>query len=181
MLKIIVPGNELFDEESQEFTYTEDVVLELEHSLVSLSKWESKYKKPFLTKDEKTNEEAFGYIECMILNPEFPPDVLYRLTQEHLDAISEYMNDKMTATWFNELPGSNRSRQIITAELIYSWMVAFQIDFDPARNWHLNQLMTLIKVCNAQQQPPKKQNPAAAAAERARINEMRRKQLGTRG
>ena len=180
MLTITVPGIEMFDDESQEFVTRDDVTLELEHSLVSLSKWESKHEKPFLGKIEKTNEEVIDYIRCMTLTPEVSEELYSKLSKENLETINKYIEAKMTATWFNEAPGAPKSRDVITSELIYYWMVIFQIPFE-CENWHLNRLFTLIRVCNIKQSKPTKMSRAEASARQRELNAQRRVQLGTRG
>lgn len=180
MLTITVPGIEFFDEENQEFIELEEMVLQLEHSLVALSKWESKWEKPFLTDDPKSNEEALSYIECMIVTPEFPPGVTSRLTDDNLEEINNYISAKMTATWFSETPKAARRREIITSELIYYWMTAFNISIE-CEKWHLSRLFTLIQVCNAKNETPKQRSYSEIASERRRLNEQRKRELGTRG
>jgi hypothetical protein len=176
MLTLVVQGVEHFDDSVQQFLTKGDVVLELEHSLVSLSKWESEYEKPFLSKDKKTTEEVIGYVKAMTLNEGVSSDTYYKLKDEHFEAINQYVDQKMTATWINEPPGAPRSKEIITAELIYYWMVVFQIPFE-CQHWHLNRLFTLIRVCNNKQAKPKKMS----AKERRELNAARRAQLGTKG
>lgn len=179
MLSIIVSGTEVFDNETQEFTTQGDVVLELEHSLVSLSKWESKFEKPFLGKAEKTADEVLAYVGMMVLN-KVPEEILSKLSEDNFKAINEYIEAKMTATWFSEPPGAPSSRDVITAELIYYWMITFQIPWECER-WHLNRLFTLIRVCNIKQAKPKKMSRSEIAARNRELNAQRRAQLGTRG
>jgi len=180
MLKLTVPGVEHFDEATQEFVNVGDTVLELEHSLVSLSKWESIYEKPFLGATEKTTEEVVGYIRAMILTPEVPEEIFSRLTEANLSEINEYIDAKMTATWFNEAPGAPKSREIVTSELVYYWMVTFAIDWE-AQYWHLNRLFTLIRVCNVKNAKPKKMSRSEIAARNRELNAQRKAQLGTKG
>jgi len=180
MLTIKVLGVEVFDEKSQEFTTKDDVTLELEHSLVSLSKWESKHEKPFLGKTEKTNDEIVDYIRCMVMTPNVPEDVFSKFSEQNYTEINQYIEAKMTATWFNETPGAPQTRDVITAELIYYWMTVFQIPFE-CEHWHLNRLFTLIRICNVKQSKPKKMSRSEVAARNRELNAQRRKQLGTSG
>lgn len=180
MLTIIVPGEEMFDESSDEFTTSGDITLELEHSLVSLSKWESIYEIPFLAEAKKSTEETIGYIKCMTLTPNIPNEVFERLSEQNFADVSQYIDAKMTATWFNERPGAPKSKEIITAELIYYWMTVFQIPF-VCETWHLNRLFTLIRVCNIKAAKPEKMSRAEVAARNRELNAQRRIQLGTRG
>jgi len=180
MLTIKVLGVEVFDDESQEFTTKDDVTLELEHSLVSLSKWESKHEKPFLGKAEKTNDEIVDYIRCMIVTPNVPEEVFSKFSEQNYTEINNYIEAKMTATWFNEAPGAPQSRDVITAELIYYWMTIFQIPFE-CEHWHLNRLFTLIRICNVKQSKPKKMSRSEIAARNRELNAQRRAQLGTSG
>jgi hypothetical protein len=180
MLTIVVPGVEMYDEQLEEFVTRGDVTLDLEHSLVSLSKWESIYEKPFLGKEAKSTEETFAYIKCMILTPEVPEEIFRRLSNDNIAAINKYIDSKMSATWFNDGPGAPASRDVITSELIYYWMVTFQIPFE-CECWHLNRLFTLIRVCNIKQAKPKKMSRSEITARNRELNARRREQLGSKG
>ncbi len=180
MLIITVPGVEMFDETSQEFVTKGDVVLELEHSLVSLSKWEAIYEKPFLGEMSKTSEEILSYIKAMTLTSEVPEDVYHKLSDDNIKEINSHIEAKMTATWFNETPGAPESRDVITAELVYYWMTVFHIPFE-CETWHLNRLFTLIRICNVKQSKPKKMTRTEMAQRNRELNAQRKKQLGTTG
>lgn len=180
MLEITVPGGELFNQRTEEFESSEDFVLQLEHSLLSLSKWESIYEKPFLASTQKSDAEVLGYVRCMVITPDVPPDVYLRLSQDNLSAINTYISRKMTATWFNEQTKNAKGGETITAELIYYWMVSLNIPFE-CQSWHLNRLLTLIKVCTHKNSPAKKLSRREIAERQRALNEQRKAQLGTRG
>lgn len=182
MLLITVPGLEAYDEEKEEFVQVEkEQTLQMEHSLVSLHKWESKWCKAFLGRAEKTNEEMLDYIKCMTITQNVKSDVYDRLTTENVEQIRNYINAPMTATYFSDESNNGKGgREIVTAELIYYWMIALNIPFE-CRKWHLNSLLTLIKVCNIKNSPPKKRSKKEIMSRNAAINAARRKQLNTKG
>lgn len=180
MLQITIPAVELWDERKQEFVITKEQTLQLEHSLVSISKWESKWCKPFLSKQEKTFEEILDYIKCMTITQNVDPEVYNYLTNKNIEEINEYINAPMTATYFSDEKNSKPSREQVTAELIYYWMIAFNIPFE-CQKWHLNRLLTLIKVCNIKNQPPKKRSKKEIMSRNAALNAARRKRLNTKG
>ena len=180
MLRITIPAVEQWDEIKQEFIQTKEQTLQLEHSLVSLSKWESKWNKPFLSKEAKTNAETIDYIKCMTISHNVDPEVYNFLTTEHIEQINKYIEAPMTATTFVEDKSGRRNREVITAELIYYWMIALTIPFE-CQKWHLNRLLTLIRVCNIKNAPPKKMGKKATASHYAQLNAARRQQMNTRG
>jgi hypothetical protein len=182
MLQLKVVTGEGFDDSTSEFVESSFVILMLEHSLRSLSKWESKWCVPFLGTQTKTTEQVVDYVLMMVVSGEIPPEVLGVMTKDHFDAINAYINAPMTATTFNE-PKKPSNKETITAELIYYWMTALGIPFE-CQDWHLNKLLTLIKVCNIKNAPKDKSHGSLTrqtAMDRRALNEQRRRQLGTSG
>lgn len=179
MLKIIVPPTELYDEIKNEFIITKEYELQLEHSLVSISKWESTWKKPFLATKNKTKEEALDYIRCMTLTQNVDPSVYKNITSKQIQEISEYIDDPMSATTIAPYTGKI-NRDVVTSEIIYYWMIAFNIPLECQR-WHLNRLMTLIQVCNVKNQPAKKMSQKELVARNKALNEQRKAQYKTKG
>lgn len=181
MLKIIVPSSELWDEEKQEFVYGKEQTLILEHSLVSLSKWESKWNKAFLNKDKKSTEETIDYVRCMTITQNVDPEVYLRLSQQNIDDINRYIEAPMTATHINRYGKKGGiNRETVTSELIYYWMIALNIPFE-CQKWHLNRLLTLIEVCEVKSQPGKKMSKREIMSRNAALNEARKRKLNTKG
>lgn len=182
MLQVAIPSSEFYDEVTGEFVSTKAQVLQLEHSLVSISKWESKWKKAFLSQDQKTNEEWIDYIRCMTLTQNVNPLVYYCIPNDTLKKIFEYINDPMTATVINEYkpPGQARKKEVITSEVIYYWMVALQIPFE-CQKWPLNRLITLVRICEIKNTPPKKMSKHDIMSRNSSLNAARRAALGTKG
>ena len=180
MLKIVIEGEELFNEETKTFETTDNVVLELEHSLFSVSKWESKYQKPFLAAGEKTSEEVFGYVEAMVVSPNPDLGALYRCSQENLTEIQAYIDSSQSATTFGSMPERRGPGEIITSELIYFWVVSFNIPFE-CQYWHLNRLFSLIRICNIKNSKPKKMSKNEISQRNRELNARRKAELGTRG
>ena len=180
MLQITIPAKEQWDEGKEEFINSKAQTLSLEHSLVSLSKWESKWCKPFLSKDVKNLEETIDYVKCMTITQNVDPKVYNNLTTENIESINKYIEAPMTATWFNEERNRKSSSEQITSELIYYWMIALNIPFE-CQKWHLNRLLTLIKVCNIKNQPPKKRSKKEIMSRNAALNASRRKLFNSKG
>lgn len=180
MFKLYVDSSEFFNEKTNEFITIPAAELELEHSLVSLSKWESLWEKPFLVSEEKTTKETLSYIKMMNLTPNVPDIVFSALTSAHLSQINAFINAKHTATWFAKDQGRKSTGETLTAELLYYMMIALNIPFDPCEHWHLNRLITLIRVCNEKNQPKKMNRREAGARQRA-LNAQRKAQLNTSG
>lgn len=181
MLWITIPGVERFNSQTSEFIYSKDTTLQLEHSLVSLSKWESRWHKAFLApKVEKTPDEIVDYIRCMTITQNVDPKVYQDLTKENCDKIQAYIDDTMTATTFNDMQKAKPSREIVTSELIYYWMIAYNIPVE-FEKWHLNRLLTLIKVCSIKNTPPKKMSKREIMNRNAALNASRRRAHNTKG
>ena len=180
MLEITVPAIELYDEKKNDFIELEEQTLKLEHSLVSLSTWESKWHKPFLHTKDKTQEEVIDYIRCMTLTENVHPLTYYYLSQSNIEKINSYIDDSMTATTFKDDKKKKSSREIVTAEIIYHWMISFNIPVE-FQYWHINRLITLVRVCEIKSNPPKKRSMRDIMSQNAARNAAMRKRLGSKG
>lgn len=179
MLTLVIPAVELYDEEKEEFVSSKETILHLEHSLVSVSKWESKWHKSFLSKDSKTVEESKDYIRCMTITKNVDPFIYTLLNDKQIEEVSNYISESMTATTFsNQQKTSNR--EVVTSELIYFWMISFNIPFE-CQKWHLNRLLTLINVCNIKNTPPKKMSKRDLMNRNASLNAARKNAMQTKG
>ena len=179
MLQITIPAYEIFLEATNEFVTTKPQTLLLEHSLISLSKWESKWCKPFLSNKDKTDEETIDYIRCMTLTQNVAPEVYYHLTAENILEVTEYINAPMTATTFSNR-GQQANGEIVTSELIYYWMISSNIPFE-CQKWHLSRLLTLIRVCMVKNTPGKKMSRREVMNHNASLNAARRAKLNSKG
>lgn len=180
VLTITVQAEEYWDEEAERFVHPESFELRLEHSLVSLSKWEQEFEKPFLAPGDKSTDETLGYIYFMILDEGHPYDVVTKLSNENIEEINAYIDRKMTATWFSETQPEARSSETITSELIYFWMTMFNIPIEWETR-HLNNLFTLIRIANIKNSKPKKMSRQEIYERNKRLNQQRREQMGSKG
>jgi hypothetical protein len=179
-ITVKIQGKDLYDPQTNRFITVKDTTLVLEHSLLSLAKWEAKWHKPYLSTNEKTQEEFIDYLRCMCLTQNYNPNVFYALDAENAKAIADYIADPQTATTFHN-KDKKPSREIVTNEIIYYWMTQLNIPFDPCQKWHLNRLFTLIQVASIKSQPPKKMGRKEAAQQRAALNAARKAKYNTRG
>lgn len=184
MLKIKIPEQEVYDDEKNEFFTIREQSLTLEHSLVSIAKWESKWVKPFIDdKHDKTYEEMVDYIRCMTLTQGVDPAVYNYIPIDEYNRITAYIEAPMTAT---KISRNNESRagigrhEIITAEIIYYWMITLGIPFE-CQKWHINRLITLIQVCNIKNAPSKKMSKKGVYSQNAALNAARRKAMHSKG
>lgn len=184
MLELVIPESELFDESSGEFiTVRKAQTIRLEHSLVSLSKWESKWHKPFLSETTpKTTEERIDYLRCMTITQNVSPDVYAEIwnTPKLRQEVLDYLDEPMTATTISRRGGRRPNREVVTAEIIYHWMITWGIPFE-CQKWHLNRLMMLIDVCSVKSGKPEKMSQAEVIRQNRMLNEARRKKYKTRG
>lgn len=179
MLKLHINEGEFYDSYNNYFINVKEQDIVLEHSLLALSKWESKWKKPFFSKERKTNEESLDYIRCMTITPNVDPMVFNLLTDYEIKKVQEYIEDPMTATTIRD-DDKKHSNEIVTSELIYYWMVALQIPFE-CQKWNLNRLLTLIKICNIKNQPSKKMNRKDLIKRNKNLNAARRAAANSKG
>ena len=191
MLEITIPANEMWDPVKEEFVQASKAeTLQLEHSLISLSKWESKWKKPFLDKGLQSYEETIDYIRCMTVSRVTDPSVYYRIPVSEINKVSEYIHDSMTATWFSDDSKRNKNdrnrrggtlkNEVVTAEILYYDMIALGIPFE-CQKWHLNRLLTLIKVCQRKQEKPEKQSRREIMERNKELNAARRAAMKSKG
>ena len=181
MLSIEIEGKELYDERLEEFVDMKATSLKLEHSLVSISKWESRWRKPFLDPvHDKTYEETIDYIRCMTLTQNVDPNVYYCLSPQQINAINTYINTDQTATTFSDSQKRANNRQIVTSELIYYWMFGYGIPID-CQKWHLSRLLTLIRIMEIKSQPEKKMSTKEILTRNKALNAARRSKLHTKG
>ena len=179
MLQIVLPENELFNEKTGEFVTVKSRVIQLEHSLISISKWESKWKKPFLLPNPKSTEESIDYIKCMTVTQNVSELDYLSINIEILNKVNAYIDDSMTATSINRR-SAGRGREVVTSELIYFWMVHFGIPFE-CQKWHLNRLLMLIQICDIKGAPQQKMSRQDIFAQNKALNASRRQRLGSRG
>ena len=179
MLTVTIPACEYYDSLNEEFIYVKEQKLKLEHSLLSVSKWEEKWEKPFLTDKPKTMEEYLDYIRCMTITQNVNPLIYRNIPKEIINEIGDYIDRKMTATWFSNR-NNKSSKEVITSEIIYYWMFTYNIPLD-FQKVHLNKLMTLIRVFNEKNAPDKKMSRNDIYARNRQLNAARKKRLGTRG
>lgn len=182
MFQVEIPKQEYFDEINSRFVSFEATSFQIEHSLISLSKWESKWNKPFLDNKAKTSEELIDYIRCMTLTKDVDPLIYLNIPDDILKAINNYIESPMTATWFNDNKVKNRkrTREVITAEIIYYWMITLNIPFE-CQKWHLNRLLTLIRVCSIKNAPAKKMRNRDILRNNAKLNAARRHSMNSKG
>jgi len=180
MLKITVPNTEFYDEIKEEFIFSKEQTLQLEHSLVSLSKWEAKWCKPFMSKEDKTDEETLDYIRCMTITQNICDNTYRAINSNIIEKVVDYIDAPMTATVFQKTNTKTPNREIVTSELIYYWMIAMNIPFE-CQKWHLNRLLTLINVCNIKNQPSKKMSKREIMERNKALNASRRNSLNTKG
>ena len=179
MIQLVIPDHEFFDEGKSEFINIKGKVIQVEHSLVSISKWESKWKKPFLNKDKKTTEETIDYIRCMCLTQNIKDEMFNNISNANVETVSEYIASTMTATWFSN-EKNETSKEIITSELIYYWMITYNIPIE-CQKWHLNRLLTLIRVCSKKNEKPKKMSRSEIINRNREMNNKRRQESNSKG
>lgn len=180
MLEIYIPAMEFYDESNNIFIHVAGQNLKLEHSLVSLSKWESIWEKPFLSQKNMTEAETISYIKCMTITQNVNPALYKGITQDIINQVNSYIAHPMTATTFPNKDPRRINREIITAEIIYYWMITLNVPFE-CQKWHLNKLLTLLNVCNIKSQPGKKMSPREVIARNKALNAERKSKLNTRG
>lgn len=181
--EFVIPEQSMWDEVKEQFVNVKETRLQLEHSLISLARWESKWHIPFLGKEEKTDEQIQDYIRCMTLTQHVDPSIYQYIPPSVLRAIFDYIEDPMTATWFSKTEENKfgiGKREIITAEIVYYWMVTLNVPVQ-FEKWHLNRLLTLIRVINVKNEPSKKMSKKDILARNRQLNAARRAKNRSKG
>lgn len=183
MLKITIPATELYDEQNNRFYKSKETTLSLEHSLVSISKWESKWHKAFYDKRAKTREETLDYIRCMTISPtNVDPTVYLCLNKDNFDSINNYISDPMTASFLMNYTNKEAGpKEVVTSELIYYWMISLNIPFDPCQKWHINRLFALIGIAERKNAPKKSFSKRQMMTNNAAMNAARRAKYHSKG
>ena len=182
LLQLKVPiGPEEWDEDKEEFIPPPYITIEMEHTLVTISKWESKWRKAFLSKREKTSEEWIDYFKTMIVTPNINDNICDYMTEQNITDINNYIESPMSATYIQADDTGAPNKDVVTSELIYYWMTAHNIPFEECQHWHLNRLLTLIRVCNEKNAPPDKKRRKPNIEKRRAMNEARKKQFNSKG
>lgn len=181
LLKLNIPAQDYWDERTERFVTVDSGILVLKHTLVSLNKFETINKTPLFNKQKIPRDQLIEYIKCMTINEIKDENIYLSLSAADFKKVDAYMNDPMTATRFSRRKDRNINGRFITAELVYYWLSAFNIPFQPCEEWHLNKLLTLIKVCSEEQKGPQKKSRKEELMDRHALNEARKKALGTTG
>lgn len=180
MLELVIKQFELFDEVRQEFTEVPETTLRLEHSLVSISKWESKWKLPFIDTKEKTTEQVLDYIKCMTIGQNINPLVYYGLGRDDLEKVKQYIEEEQTATTFNSIDRAPSSNRFVTSELIYYWMTVYNVPFE-CQKWNLSRLLALLRIASIENAPKKKMSKRAVMDQNRALNKARRQARRSKG
>lgn len=180
MKYLTVKGREFYDSENNQFIDVKTQTIQLEHSLVSISKWEARWKKPFLSKKTMSVEETVDYIRCMTITQNVNPYLYFCIDDDNVKEVTAYIYDPMTATWFSKDEKRSPNRAVFTSEVIYWQMITLGIPFE-CQKWHLNRLLTLIRVCNEKNASPQKLSGRELANSNRALNAARRKKYNSRG
>lgn len=179
MLKLIIPETELFDDRTGEFINIDRTALTLEHSLISISKWESNWEIPFINTRHKTKAQTIDYIKCMTITPNVNPNVYRCITNEHIRVVNEYIDKPMTATTFSDKNKGSRNKKITNEEIYYQMIeLGIPVEFE---KWHLNRLLTLIHVCTSYRTPGNKRSTSDIIRDHKAINAANRKRFNSKG
>lgn len=178
--KVEIPEREFFDEENNRFIKVPQTTLLMEHSLVSISKWESKWHIPYLSNKPKTREQTIDYLRCMTITQNVDPFLFYCIPDKELLKIKDYIENPMTATTFSDEEGKGHTKKVLTSEVLYYYMTMYNIPVE-FEKWHINRLLTLIKVCSEENKPKKKIGSKKLASKYASLNAARRAKLNSKG
>lgn len=181
-IEVTIPDQEMWDSEKNEFVYVKGCTIRMKHSLLSISKWEMTWKKPFLKPGYvMTEEETLDYYRCMTITQNVDPGIYRYIPTSEQEKINKYIETPMSA-YIPQNKKSGGVKHTFVSEHIYYWMTAANIP-QSYEKWHLSRLLNLLEIAANENDPKKskKMSRGEIYKQNQELNSARRKALGTHG